>query len=109
MKKTALILIPTLITGCSLFKPKKEYEYVLDSGQVATAQQVAAVKTKCEYDKKMKEAQDNFGIAISVGRYESGYGPKTSDKYTKEAARLMGEATSCVKENGLTRREKVKV
>ena len=108
MKYLSITLAILLLAGCSIFKPKKEYEYVLDSGLLATPEQVAETKASCEYDKKMQQAKDNLGIAISIGRYESGYGPKKSDEYTNKASQLILEASVCMKTNGLSKREKIK-
>ena len=108
MKHLLLVTLSITLASCSAFKPKKEYEFVLESGELASPQQVSEVKAICEYDKKIEEAKNNMGTAISVGRYESGYGPKTSDKYVKEASRLMYEARDCLLANGLSTREKKK-
>jgi len=108
MKHLVVIAVSLTVASCSIFKPKKEYEYILESGELATPQQVTDVKTTCEYDKKMEEAKDNMGLAISIGRYESGYGPKKSDKYVKLASSLMFEARECLLANGLSSREKIK-
>jgi len=108
MKYLLVITLSLTVASCSAFKPKKEYEYILESGELATPQQVIDVKATCEYDKNMDKAKDNMGIAISVGRYETKYGPKSSDKYVKESSRLMFEARECLLANGLSSREKQK-
>ena len=107
MKYLSIILCALLMTGCAS-TPNKEYEYIYESGELATPEEVAKVKEKCDYEKKIQASKDNLGTAISIGRYENEYGPKKSDKYVEEAARLMSEAKNCLIQNGLRTREKGK-
>ncbi len=99
-------------TVCCVFlaacasKPKKEYEWINPAGSVASPEEVQSMKNECEYDKKIKEASKLMGLAISVGRYETKYGPKKSDEYTKQSASLISGARSCIYEKGFKSRVK---
>ena len=107
MKSIFILLFGLTLISCAS-TPKKEYEYVLASGDLATPEKISEVKLKCDYDLKMEEAKGHIGTAMSIGRYESQYNKSSSQAYTKKASDLMYEATVCIKENGLHSREKVK-
>lgn len=102
-----LILAVTMIllTGCAT-ESKKEYEYMLNTGESASPEQVIAVKKHCRYDENIQLVSEYMGMAISVGRYESQFGSKASAGYINKASELMTQVTQCLHDNGLSTREK---
>ncbi|UXH99938.1 hypothetical protein [Photobacterium sp. TY1-4] len=106
MKNIIILAAVLSLAGCAA-KPKKEYEWVNTTGEVAQLEALQVAKDSCNYDANLKAIQDYVYLAISVGRYESKYDTSTSDGYVKQASELMTQNASCMKEAGFTRREKV--
>lgn len=106
VKNILLFCSFSIVLGCVASPNKTEREFVTQSGEVASEDEVLRVKQVCGYNEKMKEVTANIKIAMSVGRYENQYGPKKSTKYVEEASRIMAEVAECMSENGLRSREK---
>lgn len=105
MKNFKVLIILFLLSSCAT-SPKKEYQWYTPEGALATPEQVADLKAGCNYDEKMEEISSQIRIGISVARYDSPYGRKGSEKYSRKAAQLMQELNICLRKGGYYTKEK---
>ena len=106
MNNFKVLIFLFLLSGCAT-SPKKEYQWYTPEGTLATPEQIADLKAGCKYDEKMEEISSQVRIGISVARYDSPYGKKGSEKYSRKAAEIMQELHVCMRKDGYYTKEKM--
>ena len=106
MKIPIIYCVVLVLCACAP-RPRIEYEYVLHDGTPASSSEVTEAKAECEYDAKMREADNYYSKALSVAASESRYVKTQSKAFNMAAGELILEFYRCLHDHGLQKREKV--
>jgi len=95
-----LITIPALFILISCTStPKKESQWYAPNGQLATEQEILALKQSCSYDQKSEEVSALLKQSISSGRYSQS-GNNSTDPNSDKAMDIMEELHACMRKTG---------